>query len=145
MAAIDKESVLELITHHYLNSPDFNGLSVKSFETDAIKEWKSLSEVITELIEDDLVGMLSSKEVMNPHIIRTGFPPNGVQTESLGTADGYSTCLYPRAKHLESVVDRSLYVGRPYTLCLALGEPQLIFRSFDVSVLEYYRNDPRYY
>jgi hypothetical protein len=33
----------------------------------------------------------------------------------------------------------------PYTRELALGAGQLDFRSFDLSVLEHYRNDPRYF
>lgn len=52
--------------------------------------------------------------------------------------------VYPRTTHLKSVVDSSDYIGRPYVLELALGHPQLSFRSFDLSVLEFYRNDPRY-
>jgi glutaredoxin 3 len=36
------------------------------------------------------------------------------------------------------------YADRPYTRELALGEAQLDLRSFDLQVLEAYRNDPRY-
>jgi len=34
---------------------------------------------------------------------------------------------------------------RPFTLILALGEPQLNYAVFDLNVLETYRNDPRYF
>jgi hypothetical protein len=54
------------------------------------------------------------------------------------------TCIYPSAKHLKKVVRPSKYKGKPFTLLLALGEPQLAFKVFDLSVLESYRNDPRY-
>ncbi len=47
--------------------------------------------------------------------------------------------------HLEAVVDRAAYRDTPYTLALKLGEAQLAFRPFDLSVLEFYRNDPRYH
>ncbi|MCK4822055.1 AAA family ATPase, partial [bacterium] len=53
-------------------------------------------------------------------------------------------CIYPRPKHLKTAVNRMQYDGEPYRLYLALGEPQLAYRSFDLSVLEFYRNDPRY-
>ena len=53
-------------------------------------------------------------------------------------------CLYPRPVHLQAVVNPSEYGDEPYKLELALGSPRLAHRSFDLSVLEYYRNDPRY-
>lgn len=53
--------------------------------------------------------------------------------------------LYPEPLHLQKAVDRSRYEGRPFSLCLALGEPQLSLKYFDLVVLEHYRNDPRYY
>ena len=56
-----------------------------------------------------------------------------------------NACLYPSKNHLGAVVDSSEYADKPFTLELALGLPQLSFHSFDLSVLETYRNDPRYY
>ncbi len=52
--------------------------------------------------------------------------------------------VYPERTYLERVVDRDQYQGRPYTLGLALGDAELFHRAFDLSVLERYRNDPRY-
>jgi hypothetical protein len=46
---------------------------------------------------------------------------------------------------LKRAVNRAKYKGRPFTLRLALGEPQLAYAVFDLAVLELYRNDPRYY
>ncbi len=56
------------------------------------------------------------------------------------------SCLreWPEFPVAVQVVDRSDYQNKPYELALALGSPQVIHRSFDLSVLEYYRNDPRY-
>ena len=56
---------------------------------------------------------------------------------------GYA-CAYPTRVHLKGVVDSSNYAGRPYALEIALGEPSLAIRTFDLSILEIYRNDPRY-
>jgi len=53
--------------------------------------------------------------------------------------------VYPEKKHLQTVVNTNQYSGRPFTLRLALGEAQLSYLSFDLSVLEAYRNDPRYH
>jgi hypothetical protein len=53
-------------------------------------------------------------------------------------------CAYHWKSHLQTVVDKAKYEGQPYTLMLALGEPQLSYRAFNLRVLEFYRNDPRY-
>ena len=81
----------------------------------------------------------------NTHIIRLGFEPEEVQIEKLPNPEPIHTCIYPRPLYLREVVDPLKYATEPYKLCLALGEPQLAYRVFDLSVLEAYRNDPRYY
>lgn len=100
--------------------------------------------VLRGLIGEEEVGLLYSDVHLNPHIIRTGFEPIDRQIARLDADNLNQTCVYPRPKHLGQVMDRSQYNGEPYTLYLALGEPQLAYRSFDLSVLEFYRNDPRY-
>lgn len=106
---------------------------------------KPIISTIKRLIEQNLVGVLFQKSSENPHIIRTGFEPNDDQINQLENDDIHHTCLYPRSKHLKKVINREKYINKPYTLLMALGEPQLSFISFDLSVLEFYRNDPRYY
>src|SRR5262249_3700336 len=81
---------------------------------------------------------------INPHVIRVGFEPKETQIAKLAATDLHQTCIYPRPRYLAAVVDTARYTREPYKLCLALGEPQLTHRSFDLSVLETYRNDPRY-
>lgn len=53
--------------------------------------------------------------------------------------------IYPTPAVLEQRVDRAKYAGQPFALRLALGEAQLDYHSFDLSILEFYRNDPRFY
>ena len=65
--------------------------------------------------------------------------------EKLQESNLEHVCAYPSGLHLKGVVDPSEYQNRPFTLRLALGEPKLSFLSFDLSILEFYRNDPRYY
>jgi len=60
-------------------------------------------------------------------------------------ATGKTVCLYPTRSHLELVVNPDDYRDRPYTYEMTLGAGQLEFRYFDIIVLEFYRNDPRYY
>jgi hypothetical protein len=52
--------------------------------------------------------------------------------------------VYPESAFLNEVVDRNRYAGRPYSLAIAMGGAQLEHRAFDLSVLERYRNDPRF-
>jgi len=58
---------------------------------------------------------------------------------------GITVCLYPTRLHLESIVNPDDYRDCPYTYEMALGAGQLEFRYFELTVLEFYRNDPRYY
>ena len=90
--------------------------------------------------------VLSQEDNMNPHIKR--FPiSSGVdaQLEAVASGNPHHTCLYPSTAHLRSVVDQSRFEDSPFTLELALGASHLEFQSFDLAVLEFYRNDPRYY
>lgn len=106
--------------------------------------FNELCDLLRELISERKVGILFSPPIGNPHIIQTGFEPEDIQIERLNDLENKLFCLYPRPAHLHNVVNRSRYANEPYKLELALGCPQLEFRSFDPSVLEHYRNDPRY-
>lgn len=141
---LSQNTILDKITSFYLESRDFNGISAAELAAACKEDWNTLHPILSELIKEDLVGVLFSDFEVNTHILRVGFQPSDIQIEKLETADLNHTCIYPRPKHLEAVVDRSRYDGEPYKLCLALGEPQLAYRSFDLAVLEVYRNDPRY-
>ena len=140
-----KDKILQIVTTHYLESGDFNGISALELSAETGVEWSEMRDVLQELINEDLIGILYSEFEPNTHILRTGFPPKDIQISKLDTEDLFHTCLYPLPTHLQKVVDRSKYTNEPYKLYLALGEPQLAFRAFDLSVLEFYRNDPRYF
>lgn len=137
-----KMQVLSKATEHYLSSGDFNGTPIKALVSDDNIDTK----LLISLVEDELLGIVWPGEDINPHILRHGFPNVQDQVEWLRSqSDRSHACVYPRSKHLNTAVDQKQYVDRPFSLELALGEPQLAFRTFDVSVLEIYRNDPRYH
>lgn len=144
MNTVNSESILRVVTDFFLNSQQFNGISAgslfKMFESD----WQEFSDSLYGLIEEDLIGIIYADVHINPHIIRTGFEDKKSQINKLSLTNLTQACVYPRPKHLETVVNKELYIGEPYKLCLAFGEPHLAYRSFDLSVLEYYLNDPRY-
>jgi hypothetical protein len=139
-----ESNILQIVTDYYLNSGDFNGISAHELSVKAGVDWSDLSKPLAKLISNDLIGVLYSDVEINPHIVRVGFEGKQSQINKLETEEVFHTCIYPLKKHLEQVVDRSEYLGRPYVLDLALGSTQLAFRSFNLTVLEQYRNDPRY-
>ncbi len=131
--------LLGQVTEHYLGSHDFNGLPLDATSAD-----RTLIDALAGLVADGLVDLNFGDVHPNPFI--RAFPPeaNEVQLTKLAGHTGL-VCAYPSQTYLASVVRPSDYEGRPFTLRLALGAPQLEFVPFDLSVLEKYRNDPRYY
>lgn len=140
-----RSTILNEITNHFLESRDFNGIHFSPLTERIGSAPKEIVEIIEALVEDNLVGVLHQDHTINPHIIRLGLPDKQDQLDKIDADSLANACLYPTPTHLEDVVDRSEYAGQPYSLRLALGKAHLAFRSFDLSVLEHYRNDPRYY
>ncbi len=140
-----KDDILQAVTNHFLNSGDFNGLPAVGLSQEIGFQWSEMTASLQELINGDLIGILYSEFEPNTHILRLGFPPKDIQISKLNTDDLFHTCIYPLPNHLKKVVNPAEYTAEPYKLCLALGEAQLAYRAFDLSILEFYRNDPRYY
>lgn len=136
-------TLLDKITDFYLTSRDFNGIPIAQLIDD-----EGNSEAVVELeklVLDGQISLVFGDRHPNAHV--RALPDHHTpekQAELLKTANRNHTCAYPLRKHLETVVREADYVGRPYTYALALGEPQLVHHAFDLSVLEPYRNDPRY-
>lgn len=152
-----KEKFLARITEHYLSSADFNGLLVEEIGEDH----EEVRQVARELLREGSIILNFGDRHPNPHIL--AIEPES-QEEQLSKLDqivfeppiyeefgmfkirtnAVHCCAYPCKSHLQDVVDKAKYEGQPYTLMLALGEPQLSYRAFNSRVLEFYRNDPRY-
>jgi len=139
----NKQLILDKITRFYLSSGDFNGITVWGLATDLGLGWEDLVRDLGKLIAEEKACVVYTDTDVNPHILRIGYEPEDAQIAKLETADVHA-CAYPLPKHLEEVVDRSKYEENPYVLRLALGSPQLAYKAFDLSILEFYRNDPRY-
>lgn len=145
MSETMKDKILEEITEFYLSSGDFNGIPMRVLKSKLDAEWEDLRPHLEALINEDKICVLDPGTDINPHVMRIGYEPKDKQIAKLENPNSYHTCFYPLPKHLEQVVDSREYAGRPYELELALGAPQLAHRAFDLSILEFYRNDPRYY
>lgn len=128
--------ILDQVVEFYLNSRDFNGLGVAQFNN-AVDVG-----VVRTLIGDRKLDLVRGDGHPNPHI--KAFDPEPVETQ-LAKIDsgGLEGCLYPTP---EVLLERGAGHGEeaPYTRELLQGAPQLSFRMFDLRVLEWYRNDPRF-
>lgn len=137
-----RSELLDAITTHYLKgNEEFNGFPLASTGL----ERQELRTLLRALIAEDLVSIHLGPHP-NPYI--KAFPAHPSDAE-IAVLDEFSDVnglvAYPERRHLEQVVDPKDFAGRPYTLRLALGDAQLEPVFFDLSVLERYRNDPRYY
>lgn len=149
--------ILGKITDFYVNSGDFNGMHITSLG----ENFKEIRPELRKLLEEKKIILNFGDRHPNPHIL--AFEPESIeeQIEKLGKlkiekpeyrdhgilriqTNSVSCCVYPSRNYLQSKVDRDKYKDRPFTLLLALGEPQLSYRGFNLRVLEFYRNDPRY-
>lgn len=139
-----KDNILGKITEFYLSSHDFNGLPIEKLVQDFRLKESELKGILISLLREDKISLTFGDIQPNPHIKAFGEEPKEKQIERLQGSDLKYICAYPSCKHLKAVVDPLKYQDRPFTLRLTLGEPQLSFESFDLSVLEFYRNDPRY-
>lgn len=144
MTELDCQHVLDTLAAFYVTSGDFNGMPIETLLEHLDVVWTNAVPCLSTLIEQGLAGLLTSEDEVNPHILRTGFPDKNVQLAYLSRSEPPYGCIYPASAHLRQIIDPQPFQGRPFTLELVLGEPQLAFRVFDLSVLESYRNDPRY-
>jgi len=140
----EESAILKFITDFYLTSGDFNGCSYFSIRSEFPIPEAELLNKLKNLIDNEYVGLISPSYEMNTHIIRMDYKPIEKQIEFLGDLDDYHSCFYPRSKHLVKVVNKDVFIDEPYKYLMTIGRPQLSYVSFEISVLEIYRNDPRY-
>ena len=125
------KDLLTKVVNQYLKSGDFNGYRVAP-DLDAA--------LIRTLISDEELELHCEDRHPNPSI--RAFSAEPIR-EQLGKVHRVAGCLYPTPKFLRKYVPSDS--ERPFTTMLAQGAAQLEFRAFDLSVLEFYRNDPRYH
>lgn len=140
------QMVIDEITKHYLESGDFNGYPVYALKKKYEINDKSAKELLRGLILSRKIDVVFGNIHPNPHIKAFSDSSAEQQVEFLKQLEfGDHFCLYPSKETLSQFAPRPDYSNKPYTERLALGDGQLDFRVFDLSVLEHYRNDPRYH
>jgi hypothetical protein len=138
------DELIVAATDFYLDSGDFNGYSGHRIHHQHGQSYNAIRQLFGELVKDGRGTIVFGDLHPNPHIRAFADETQEKQLQKLISAPLEHACVYPSAKHLSTVIAMADYLDRPFTRELALGAGQLEFRSFDLSVLESYRNDPRY-
>ena len=139
-----KNKILENITEFYFDSRDFNGYPIRYFSTNLKISESEFKTGLISLIQDKMISLNFGDIHPNPHVKAFLEENEETQIEKLQKSNLEHVCAYPTSFYLEQVVDTAKYYDKPFTMRIALGEPTLSYLSFDLSILEFYRNDPRY-
>lgn len=143
---VSERKILDEVTNFCVTSTDFNGIPVTQLAKKYKLDLNTIEKHLASLIQQDKISMVFGDLHPNPHIKAFDEDAPDVQIEKLHNTDLLAqACVYPSRSHLKNIVEPTAYQGKPFTLRLALGEPQLSCESFDLRILEFYRNDPRYF
>lgn len=142
---ISAETLVRMAVNHYLNSDNFSGLLISELPSFRQKTVEQIKTLIRPLVEQRRITVRCSSVDVNPLI--KGMPDSSPQNElrRFDAWRGGILVVHPARTELEAVVKPKDYSGRPFSLEMALGCAHLDYRTFELHVLEQYRNDPRYY
>lgn len=136
------DKIYKIVEKQYFDSGDFNGMPIYRLADDFDVESEEFRSTIRRAIEQEI---LIATFHGNTHIRAFSSFTKEKILEWFDTEEYPShICLYPHSEKLKTTNRLEAYKNSPYELELAKGAGQLDFRTFDLSVLEYYRNDPRY-
>jgi hypothetical protein len=140
---VNRDDLLAAVKAFYFNSHEFNGYPVYRLKEDFTASDDEAKAAIQGLVSDGSIDIVTTG---NPHIRPFNSAAPHLQLLELNSRDFHEhICLYPSATVLAKLAEIETYRDSPYSRELALGAGQLEFRMFDLSVLEHYRNDPRYH
>lgn len=155
-----KDRIRDRVLEYFIESKDFNGIPLRWISEEFDIDYEESINLIKLLVTENSVTIQSSS---NPHIIGFQHYPVDIQIKILDDAKGitetiekigdksfsventeYPICLYPSQDYVKSNRDLTIYGIAEYTRLLAICEPQLSPRFFEIEVLERYSNDPRF-
>ncbi len=166
-----KTKIAGKVGNFYLTSRDFNGIPLADLYKSTKLTELEFKDILRELVKDRSIDLIYEGDIPNPHIKPFPAPAIEKQLEKLESieidkeltsqekearsmGDGpikirlvfdiIGCCVYPTPEFLRATVDWKQYIGRPFTLRLAMGEWQLRPYFFELGILAIYRNDPRY-
>ena len=139
-----KEKILNEIFKHYTHSTEFNGYPIRNIIPLFKIDKKETYEIISELINENKITLNFGDIHPNAHIKAYPGEHKDTQLKKLQIHSSDHICAYPAPEYLINILDPNINNEKPFTKELIFGEAQLSFRVFDLSILEFYRNDPRY-
>ncbi len=139
-----RQRIQDAVLQNYLSSEAFNGTSLTALAYQLEESESLVTESVRNLVSRGVLTAVFGDVHPNSAIKALPEEPRDVQVEKFDSRKRRYMSVYPTRRQLRKQVSESDFVGRPFTLRLARGEPQLKFLSFDPAVLEIYRNDPRY-
>src|SRR5262245_35830039 len=117
--------ILNEAVRFYLTSSDFNGVTVSQLAHRTGLPIGRTVERIKELIQQGLASVNFGDRHPNPFVQAFSPEPPEEQLSKFADANLGPSCVYPTPAALKDRVNPAQYEGRPFTLRLALGEPQL--------------------
>jgi len=156
----DKEKLLKETLNFFINSNDFNGIPITNLSSKTKIEYHKTIEILKELVLEEKITVQSS---VNPHIIGIGHYKRDAELRILEDAknnvskklenfnspinisfDSHLVCIYPSTSILRKERDLTEFTHKPYSSELAIAEPHLKPKFFEIEVLEKYFKDPRF-
>ncbi|HEX6096658.1 MAG TPA: AAA family ATPase [Thermoanaerobaculia bacterium] len=134
--------VLDFVTASYRASRDFNGIRYTDVQRLLGLIDPAMRRAVRTLVKRGAASAIFGD--IHPNAYIRALPDEPIDQQLAKLTAECDPCLYPTEATLARVVPSNLHLDRPFTRRLALGEPQLTFAAFDLTVLETYRNDPRY-
>lgn len=141
-----QDRIVQRVAEFYFGSREFNGYPVHALISEFSLSEAEVTQALRDLIEAERIKVVFGNVHPNAHIKAFSGTSKEQQLEWLDSIElSGHFCLYPTRLTIDACEDVPDFTGKPYSCELAMGAGQLDFRAFDLSVLEHYRNDPRYY
>ena len=132
---MDKDGLLQKIVEYYLKSTEYNGLPIYTLAD-------NFDDILCQLVDEDKVEILSSNDVINPHIKAFDVRADKhIQKENIRNKDILSVA-YPSKSVLANI---DLDLTMPYSGMLRKGAEQFEILYFDIEILERYANNPKFF
>lgn len=104
------------------------------------KCYKRLINILKALITSEKITVVFDE---NPHIKR--YPDRPIEDQLKYLDEHFNeVCLYPTRKIIELSIPKTDFEELPFKRKLLLSEPQIYPLYFELQILEYYANDPRF-
>ena len=136
---LDTRMIEKRIVSYYLNSRDYNGLSLSTLIRDIETNSNNIYEIVIELVKTGKISVASPHQ-SNP-FIKMFDAPIEEQLDGLKERNPRFVCLYPTPTSVQEEIALSGYDDQPFTKMMVLANPKLLAIPFRLDVLDIYERD----